>query len=68
MEDTPGAVSSAGGIWPCVVGVEGTERMLDQVAMEMEVRRKIGVGLELEFGTFKPHGLFLLDVVSLGLQ
>ena len=38
--------------------------MLDQVGKEMEVLRKIGVELELEFGPFRPRGLPVLDRVS----
>lgn len=40
------------------------EHVLDQVGEEMEALRKIGVGLELEFGLFRPRGLSVLHRVS----
>ena len=40
------------------------EYVLDQAGKEMEALRKIGVGLELEFGLFRPRGLSVLHRVS----
>lgn len=45
-------------------GSGGDRHMLDQIGMHRQVRRESRVGLELEFGMFRPRGLSLLDKVS----
>lgn len=49
------------------MGAEGTECGMGQIGMHKHVGRESRVGLELEFGTLRPCGLFILDKVSLGL-